>query len=80
MPFVAYVHAGEPVRPDGGRAPWEPNWRVWRWVIAAVVVGYGTAHTRGALAALLTMVIFALVCQAAGEALPHGDGLREHRQ
>jgi hypothetical protein len=80
MPFVAYVHAGEPERPQYGRAPWEPNWRVWRWIIAAGVVTYGSAHTRGALAALLVIAVFALVCRAAAEALPHGDGLREHRQ
>jgi hypothetical protein len=80
MPFVAYVHAGEPERPGAGRAPWEPNWRFWRWIIAAVVVGYGSAHTRGALAPLLMLVVFALVCQAAAETLPNGDGLREHRQ
>lgn len=37
MPFVAYVHAREPDEPeDGGRTPWEPNWRLWRWVAAAV--------------------------------------------
>jgi hypothetical protein len=80
MPFVAYVHTGEPERPPAGRAPWEPNWRVWRWIIAAGVVGYGSAHTRGALAPLLMLVVFALVCGAAAEALPNGDGLREHRQ
>jgi hypothetical protein len=80
MPFVAYVHAGEPERSETGRAPWEPNWRVWRWIIAAGVVGYGSAHTHGALAALLVIAVFALVCQAAAEALPKGDGLREYRQ
>jgi hypothetical protein len=80
MPFVAYVHAGEPERPAGGRAAWEPNWRMWRWIIAAGLVAYGAAHTHGALAALLVVAVFALVCQAAGEAVPHGDGLREHRQ
>jgi hypothetical protein len=80
VPFVAYVHAGEPDRPEGGHAPWEPNWKVWRWVVAAAVVAYGTAHTHGALSALLVLVVFALVCQAAAEALPNGDGLREHRQ
>jgi hypothetical protein len=37
VPFVAYVHAREPDEPeDGGRTPWEPNWRLWRWVAAAV--------------------------------------------
>ena len=80
MPFVAYVHAQEPVPPDDGRAPWEPNWRVWRWVGAAALLASGSAHTSGALSALLMLAVFTLVCQAAAEALPRGDGLREHRQ
>jgi hypothetical protein len=80
MPFVAYVHARDPDPPEEGRTPWEPNWRVWRWVGAAAVLGYGSAHTRGALSALLVLVVFVFVCQAAAEALPDGDGLREYRQ
>ena len=80
MPFVAYVHAHDPEPPEERRAPWEPNWRVWRWVALAAVAGYASAHTHGAAAALLMIVVFASVCQAAAEALPNGDGLREHRQ
>jgi hypothetical protein len=80
MPFVAYVHAedGEP-RPEG-RRPWEPNWRVWRWVVAAGFVTYAAARTNGAVEALLVFLVFGLVCRAALEALPNGDGLREYRQ
>jgi hypothetical protein len=80
MPFVAYVHAQDPDPPEDRRAPWEPNWRVWRWVGAAGVLAYGSAHTRGALSALLMLAVFVFVCQAAAEALPKGDGLREYRQ
>jgi hypothetical protein len=80
VPFLAYIHADVPEPPEDRRAPWEPNWRVWRWIAAAVVIAYGSAHTSGALAALLMMAVFVLVCQAAAEALPRGDGLREHRQ
>jgi hypothetical protein len=80
VPFIAYVHAQEPDPPEDGRAPWEPNWRVWRWVLAAVVLAYGAAHTRGALSAILVLVVFGFICQAAAEAIPNGDGLREHRQ
>jgi len=80
VPFLAYIHAPEPDPPDGGRAPWEPNWRVWRWVGAALVAGYGSAHSEGAAAALLMLLVFAFVCEAAAAALPNGDGLREHRQ
>ena len=80
MPFVAYVHAHEPDPPEDRREPWEPNWRVWRWVGAAAVAAYASAHAHGAAAALLTILAFAFVCQAAATALPDGDGLREYRQ
>ena len=80
MPFLAYVHAHDSDPPEERRAPWEPNWRIWRWVAAAAVAGYASAHTEGAAAAVLMLLVFAFVCQAAAEALPNGDGLREHRQ
>jgi hypothetical protein len=80
MPFVAYVHAQRPDPQDGRRAPWEPDWRVWRWIAAAAVLGYASAQSGGALAAVLMLAVFACVCQAAAEALPSGDGLREYRQ
>ena len=81
MPFVAYVHAREPDPPeDGGRTPWEPNWRIWRWVAAAIVVSFGASRADGALETLLVFVVFALCCRAALVALPQGDGLREWRQ
>ena len=80
MPFVAYVHAHDPELPEDRRPPWEPNWRVWRWVGAAAVAGYASAQTRGAASALLMLLVFAFVCQAGATALPSGDGLREHRQ
>jgi hypothetical protein len=80
MPFLAYVHAEEPdSRPEGPR-PWEPNWRVWRWVVAAVVVTFAATRSDGAVEALLVFVVFGLVCRAAVEALPNGDGLREYKQ
>jgi hypothetical protein len=78
MPFVAYVHARDAEGPR--RAPWEPNWRVWRWVVAAVPVAYGASRAEGALAFLLVLIVFALACRVATEALPNGDGLRDWRQ
>jgi hypothetical protein len=80
MPFVAYVHAEDQEPRPEDRRPWEPNWRVWRWVVAAAFVTYAATRTSGAVEALLVFVIFALVCRAGLEALPGGDGLREYRQ
>jgi hypothetical protein len=80
VPFVAYVHARDPDPPEDRRPVWEPNWRVWRWVLAAVALVYASAHTHGAVSALLTLAAFVCVCQAGAEALPRGDGLREYRQ
>jgi hypothetical protein len=80
MPFVAYVHAEDREPRPEGRRPWEPNWGVWRWIVAAGFFTYGAARSEGAVEALLVFVVFALVCRAAVEALPNGDGLREYRQ
>ncbi|MGH2762518.1 MAG: hypothetical protein ACRDL0_03900 [Thermoleophilaceae bacterium] len=80
MPFVAYVHADDrDPRPEGPR-PWEPDWRVWRWIAAAGVATYAAVRTDGAVEALLVFAVFALVCRAALELLPDGDGLRDYRQ
>ena len=81
MPFVAYVHARDPGPPDdGGRQPWEPNWRIWRWVAVAIVLSYVASRTSGLVEVVLVFVVFGLCCRAALEALPDGDGMREWRQ
>jgi hypothetical protein len=80
MPFVAYVHPEDRDPRPTGPPPWEPDWRVWRWIVAAALATYGAARTEGTLEVLLVFAVFALVCRAAIEALPDGDGLREYRQ
>jgi hypothetical protein len=81
VPFVAYVHAREPDPPeDEGRTPWEPNWRIWRWVAMAIGLSYVASLTSGVLELGLVLLVFALCCRAALEALPGGDGMREYRQ
>jgi hypothetical protein len=80
MPFIAYVHAEDPEPRPEGRRPWEPNWLVWRWIVAAGFCTYAAIRTTGAVEALLVFAVFGLVCRAAIEALPDGDGLREYRQ
>ena len=81
MAFLAYIHAPEPDA-DGevNPRPWEPNWRMWCPLLAAVVVGYAATRANGSVAALLVLGVFALCCQAAVEAVPDGNGLREWRQ
>ena len=80
MPFVAYVHADDHEPRPEDRRPWEPNWRVWRWIVAAAFCTYAAFRTTGAVEALLVFAVFGLVCRAAIEAIPEGDGLREYRQ
>jgi len=82
MPFLAYVHSREPDPPGSGsqRQPWEPNWRVWRWIAGAVLATFAATKANGAAQALLVLIVFVLVCLAAEAALPRGDGLREWRQ
>jgi hypothetical protein len=75
LPFLGYIHAG-----PQPRAPWEPSWRVWRWVVAAAVAAYAATRAEGVMAPLLVLIVLALSCRAATEALPSGDGLREWRQ
>jgi hypothetical protein len=83
MPFVAYVHSRDPdplpEQPEG-RTPWEPNWRVWRWILAAAVVVFAATRTDGAVQLLLVMIAFGLGCQAAAAAVPLPWGMRDYRQ
>jgi hypothetical protein len=77
MPFLAYIDSNEP---NEGRRPWQPNWRVWRFVAAALPVGFAAGHSHGAVQYLLVVLAFTLVCQALAAALPSMGGLREWRQ
>ena len=83
MPFLAYVHSHEPDPPPGkggDRQPWEPNWRMWRWIAAAAVAVYCATEADGAAQGVLVILAFVLVCLAVDAGLPRGDGLREWRQ
>jgi hypothetical protein len=80
VPFVAYVHAQEPDPAPGGRPFWEPNWRLWRWIAAAIAFAIAADRSEGVVALVLVVVVFALVCKAADELMPDGDGLNEYRQ
>jgi hypothetical protein len=80
MPFIGFVHAEDPDPRPEGPPPWEPNWKVWRWLLAAVFFGYGATQAQGAIEALCMFVVFGLVCRAAEEALPNNESLREFRQ
>ena len=80
MPLLAYVHSGRPDPPPEGRRPWEPDLRIWRWLLMALPPLYAALKTDGAPELLAVFLVFALVCRAALEAVPTGDGLREFRQ
>jgi hypothetical protein len=83
VPFIAYVHSREPDPPPEGdrrKQPWEPNWKMWRWIVGAVVAGYCATKAGNAAGLVLMIVAFGLGCLAIDEALPRGDGMREWRQ
>ena len=67
-----------PARPD--QPVWEPDWRVWAWVLASAGAAIGCFLTTG-------LASFVLLCAAVGcgahaitQALPYGSGLRDYRQ
>ena len=74
------IHDDDPGQEPPGGAPWEPNWRVWRWLGAAAVVAFAAASATGAVSTLLFLTAFGLCCRSLSEAIPYGDGLREWRQ
>jgi hypothetical protein len=80
VPFVAYVHANEPDPAPEGRPAWEPDWRLWRWIIAAIACTIAAERSEGVVALVLVLAVFAFACKAVDELLPNSDGLREHRQ
>jgi hypothetical protein len=80
VPFLAYIHAEDRQPQDEGPPAWEPDWRVWRWILAALPVTYGAVQADGVVEMLLVFVVFGLVCRSAVELIPDGDGMREYRQ
>jgi hypothetical protein len=80
VPFVGYVHVNDHNSDPDERPVWEPNWRLWRWVLAAFVLAGAASVTQGLVSLVLVLAVFACGCRAAAEALPNGDGLREHQQ
>jgi hypothetical protein len=65
---------------EGERAPVEPNWRLWRWLAAAVVIAFAAAHATGLVGYVLLCGAFGAGCKAVAEAVDYAGGLREWRQ
>jgi hypothetical protein len=81
MPFIAYVHAREPGPPDEpGRPTWQPNWQIWRWVLAGAAFAFTSAYSSGGFELLMVLLAFVCGCRAAMAALPSGGGMNEYRQ
>ena len=74
------IHEERPRPRANERAPVEPDWRVWRWVALAVILGFSGANAGGLVGYLLVCATLAAVCKAATEAVPYSAGLREWRQ
>jgi hypothetical protein len=66
--------------PPPSRPAWEPNWRVWSWVLAALLASAGGFVTGGFASYVFVVLAFAFALCALDRALPYKDGLREYRQ
>ena len=62
------------------RPVWEPNWRLWGWVAATIVLFVAADSTVGIVSYGLVLAAFASACKAVSVILPPLDGLREYRQ
>lgn len=83
MALLMLIHDEDPgPAPEGPQrpAPWEPNWRLWAWVLAAAIVAFAATNSSGPVSALLVLTAFGLCCRALNEAIPYGAGLTEWRQ
>jgi hypothetical protein len=69
-----------PFRREPERPVWEPNWRVWSWVLAALAAAVGCYLTDGFASFVLLCAAIGFAAQACSRALPYDGGLREHRQ
>jgi hypothetical protein len=80
-PWTVFLIDDRLWRPDPQEGPvWEPNWRVWRWVLGALVMSAGGFVTSGFVSYVCVVLAFACALCAFDRALPYKDGLREHRQ
>ena len=68
-----------PFRPPE-RPVWEPDWRLWGWVAAALGVTAAALATSGFASFVLVCAAIGFAARAVTHALPYGEGLREHRQ
>lgn len=66
--------------PAPGRAPVEPNWRLWGWLAVALLLGVTAAQVTGVVAYVLLCATLAAVCKAATAGVPDGGGLRDYVQ
>jgi hypothetical protein len=62
------------------RPAWEPDWRLCGWFALAIAASVAGALTGGAVSFVLLCAAVAFWARALTQALPYGDGLREHRQ
>jgi hypothetical protein len=68
-----------PLAEDERRAL-EPNWRIWTWLLLAVVL-FVVSFLQSPLAgAVLLFAAFACAMKALGAALERCDGIRAHKQ
>ncbi len=68
----------EPEWPE--RPVWEPDWRLWAWIAAALAATAGCFATGGLVSFVLLCAALGLGARACTRALPYGGGLSEYRQ
>jgi hypothetical protein len=62
------------------RPVWEPNWKLWRWVAATIVLFVAANASAGIVSYVLLLGAIACACHAVTVILPQLDGLRDYRQ
>jgi hypothetical protein len=69
-----------PPESPSDRPAWEPNWRLWAWVVLSIGTLVAADAVTGFAAYVLACVGLACVCRAICVVTPSLDGLREYRQ
>ena len=74
------IDTRQPPPSPPGRPVWEPDPRLWAWVLAAVAAFVGASLTAGVASYVLVCAGVACAAQALVRSLPDPFGMHDHRQ